>query len=191
LEKLVDGVLTPLGEPQSFEARPLGLATLPASDKAALLAFQAKAGRLQRAVLGANRVVEETQEQLRYIKRALIDAPGAGAELFATVRALERRLADIELELSGDETVTSRFEYAPLSITDYLSRAVGGFWSSAAPTATHQRSYEISGRAFQDVLERLRVLVEEDMRGLGDQLEAIGAPWTPGRGVPKWSFEAL
>jgi photosystem II stability/assembly factor-like uncharacterized protein len=191
LEKLVDGVLTPLGEPQSFEARPLGLATLPASDKAALLAFQAKAGRLQRAVLGANRVVEETQEQLRYIKRALIDAPGAGAELFATVRELERRLAGIELELSGDETVTSRFEYAPLSITDYLDRAVGGFWSSAAPTATHQRSYEIAGRAFQDALERLRVLVEEDLESLSEELEAIGAPWTPGRGVPKWSFEAL
>ncbi|UCC84488.1 MAG: glycosyl hydrolase, partial [Gemmatimonadota bacterium] len=191
LEKLVDGILTPLSEPQSFEARALGLATLPASDKAALLAFQRKAGRLQRAVLGANRVVEETQEQLRYIKRALMDTPGAEAELFATVRELERRLADIELELSGDETVTGRFEYAPLSITDYLDRAVGGFWSSAAPTATHQRSYEIAGRVFQDVLERLRVLVEEDLASLSDELEVIGAPWTPGRGVPKWSFEAL
>jgi hypothetical protein len=87
--------------------------------------------------------------------------------------------------------VTSRFEYAPLSITDRLDRAVGGFWSSSALTTTHQRSYEIAGRAFQGVLERLRVLVEEDMRRLGDELEAIGAPWTPGRGVPKWSFEAL
>jgi photosystem II stability/assembly factor-like uncharacterized protein len=191
LERLVDGILTPLAEPQSFEARPLGLATLPASDRAALLAFQGKAGRLQRAVLGANRVVEETQEQLRHIKRALVDAPDAGVELFETVRELETRLADIEVELTGDETVTSRFEYAPLSITDRLDRAVGGFWSSSAPTTTHQRSYEIAGRAFEGVLERLRVLVDEDMRGLGDELEAVGAPWTPGRGVPKWSFETL
>ncbi|MGD2216675.1 MAG: hypothetical protein PVJ64_07960 [Gemmatimonadales bacterium] len=191
LEKLVDGVLSSLGEPQSFEARPLGLATLPAADRAALLAFQSKAGRLQRAVLGAERVVEETQDQLDYIQQALIDAPQAGPELFGTVRQLEMRLADIKLELSGDQTVTSRFEYAPLSIADRLDRAVGGFWSSSAPTTTHQRSYEIAGRAFQGALERLRVLVEEDMESLGDELEAIGAPWTPGRGVPKWSFEPL
>ncbi|UCC71983.1 MAG: glycosyl hydrolase [Gemmatimonadota bacterium] len=191
LEKLVDGVLTPLAGPQSFEARPLGLATLPASDKAALLAFQQKVGRLQRAVLGANRVVDETQEQLEYVKRALLDAPGARAELFETVRSLEMRVADIEVELGGDETVTSRFEYAPLSITDRLDRVVGGFWSSSAPTTTHQRNYEIAGRAFQNVLAQLRVLVEEGMKALGDELEAAGAPWTPGRGVPKWSFEPL
>jgi photosystem II stability/assembly factor-like uncharacterized protein len=191
LAKLVDGVLTPLTAPQSFETKPLGLATLPAADKAALLAFQQKVGRLQRAVLGASRVIEETQEQLEYIKRALMDTPGAGPDLFERVRSLEERLADLEVELSGDETITSRYEYAPLSITNRVNRVVGGFWSSSAPTTTHQRNYEIAGRAFEGTLERLRVLVESDMRGLGEALEAAGAPWTPGRGVPKWSFEPL
>jgi photosystem II stability/assembly factor-like uncharacterized protein len=188
--KLVDGLFTLLGESQSFEARPLGLATLAASDKAAVLAFQEKVGRLQRAVVGANRVVEETLEQLRYAKQALIDAPRADAALFQEVRALEERLLDIEEALTGDETVSSRAEYTPPSITARVQRAVGGFWSSSPPTATHRRSYEIAGQEFGPVLEDLRLLVEVDMAALSERLEAIGAPWTPGRGVPAWTPES-
>jgi len=32
-------------------------------------------------------------------------------------------------------------------------------------------------------------LIEVDMRALGERLEAMGAPWMPGRGVPTWRFE--
>ena len=189
LAKLVDGELMPLGQPQSFEARPLGLATLAASDKAALLAFQQKLGRLQRAVMGANQVVEETLDQLGAIQNALLNTPEAGPETFAEVRSLKERLFDIREALSGDETVTSRAEFTPPSITDRVERAVGGFWASSAPTATHQRNYEVAGQEFETVLGELRALVEVDMRQLGERLEGLGAPWTPGRGVPTWRFE--
>ena len=50
LAKLVDGKQTKLGQTQSVAAQPLGLATLAARDKQALLAFQRKTARLQRAV---------------------------------------------------------------------------------------------------------------------------------------------
>jgi hypothetical protein len=189
LAKLADGELTPLGQPQTFEARPLGLATLAASDKAALLAFQQKLGRLQRAVVGANRVVAETLEQLDAIQNALLNTPGAGAEPFGEVRGLKERLYGIREQLTGDETVSSRAEFTPPSITDRVQRAVGGFWASSPPTAAHRRNYEIAGRAFEGVLEQLRVLVEVDMKELGAQLEELGAPWTPGRGVSRWRFE--
>jgi len=188
---LVDGVLTPMGEPQRFETKPLGLATLAAADKEALLVFQQKAGRLQRAVLGANQVVRETAEQLEYIRQALMDAPAADPTLFQRIVELKGRLADIQVQLVGDETVTGRQEYAPPSISDRVDGVVGGFWSSSAPTNTHRRSYEIAGRSFEGVLEALRALVEVEMKELGAALETAGAPWTPGRGVPSWRFEPL
>jgi len=140
-------------------------------------------------VLGANRVVHETAEQLEYVRRALMDAPEADPALFQRVRQLQDRLADIRVQLTGDETVTDRYEYAPLSISDRLQRVVGGFWNSSAPTTTHRRNYEIAGRAFESVLEDLHALVEVEVSELSGALEAAGAPWTPGRGVPKWRFE--
>jgi hypothetical protein len=191
LATLVDGELTPLAQPQTFQARPLGLATLAASDKAALLAFQQKLGRLQRAVVGADRVVDETLDQLGAIQNALLNTPGAGPETFAEVRSMKERLYDIQEQLTGDETVSSRAEFTPPSITDRVQRAVGGFWASSPPTATHRRSYEIAGREFEALLGELRSLIEVDMRALGERLEAIGAPWTAGRGVPMWRFEPM
>jgi len=35
-------------------------------------------------------------------------------------------------------------------------------------------------------LREMRVAIEQDLKKLGDELEAAGAPWTPGRGVPRW-----
>jgi len=190
MAKLVDGVLTSIGERQTFEARPLGLATLGAEDKAALVSFQQKLGRLQRAVMGANRIVDETGERLDAIKQALLDAPGADIKLYETVVSLENRLADLREALHGDETSSSRAEFTPPGIIDRVQRAVGGFWTNSAPTTTHRRGYEIAGREFERTLEELRVLVETDMMQLGDRLEAAGAPWTPGRGVPSWTYDA-
>ena len=39
---------------------------------------------------------------------------------------------------------------------------------------------------FQPVLSDLRLLVEGDLRDLESEMEAAGAPWTPGR-VPRWT----
>ena len=44
----------------------------------------------------------------------------------------------------------------------------------------------IGAGGFGAVLERLRGLIERDLRGLGSAMEAAGAPWTPGRGLPVW-----
>jgi len=53
-------------------------------------------------------------------------------------------------------------------------------------TATAKRDYEIAAAGFETLLAELRVLVDQDLRKLGDALEAAGAPWTPGRGIPTW-----
>src|SRR5688572_13062584 len=81
LSKMVAGQETPLGSPQTFATVPLGAASLPAKDRAALLAFQKKTGRLQRAVLGAGRSLEEARGRLTHIRKSLHDTPGADGRL--------------------------------------------------------------------------------------------------------------
>jgi len=36
------------------------------------------------------------------------------------------------------------------------------------------------------MLDDLRTLVESDLVALEEKLEAVGAPWTPGRAIPRW-----
>ena len=190
LSKRVGGEVVPLGDPQNFETVPLGLATLGAEDRSGLLEFQQKAARLQRAVLGAVEVAGETDNRLRHIKAAIDATPAATQGLAGRARELGSELADIQEGLLGNKTVRSRNEPVSPSIVQRINRVVEAHWSStSAATATHQRNYEIAAEEFSPVLERLRELVEVDLAELERELEAVGAPWTPGRGVPDWQPE--
>jgi photosystem II stability/assembly factor-like uncharacterized protein len=189
LAKRVGGVETPLGAPQPFAAIPLGTASLPPADRKALLAFEEKTGRLQRAVLGAVKAAEEAQTRIDHLKKALTDSPGADPKLSTALRAIEARLKDVQIELSGDTTRASRSEPTPPSIADRVATIVGGHWdATSAPTATHRRNYDIAAQQFAPVLSKLRTLALTDLKKLEDDAEAAGAPWTPGR-VPDWKPE--
>jgi len=189
MAKRVDGVVTPLGEPQTFSAVPLGMSSLPPADRPALLAFQEKTGRLQRAVLGATRTIEEAQTRIDHLKKALADAPSAAPELQTQARAIGSRLRDLKIALSGDATRAARNEPTPPSIVDRIQQIVGGHWdATSSPTATHRRNYEIAAKEFAPVLASLRSLILVDLAKLEQSAEAAGAPWTPGR-LPDWKPE--
>jgi photosystem II stability/assembly factor-like uncharacterized protein len=189
LAKRVQGVVTPLGQPQTFAAVPLGTASLPPTDRRELLAFESKTARLQRAVLGAVRAAGEAQTRIDHLKKALADAPAADPKLLVALGGIETRLKDVQVELSGDSTVASRNEPTPPSIEDRVQTVVLGGWdATSAPTTTQRRNYDIAAEAFAPVLAKLRVLCLTDLKRLEDQAEASGAPWTPGR-VPEWKPE--
>ena len=184
-----EGKVTPLGDPQTFTAEPLGLASLPAEDHPAVLAFQEKTALLLRAVLGAGKLVKDTEERLNYIQRALLNTPKADQKLVDQAEALETRLQDLNEKLNGSSIVRSHNEADPPAITERVNQVVGGHWSStSAPTQTHMENYRLAAQSFAPVLEELRKLVEVDLKNLENQLEAAGAPWTPGR-VPVWRPE--
>ena len=187
--KRVEGKLTQLGEMQTFAARPLYTAAMSNNDRLLNLQFEQKVGRLQRAVLGAAEVVRDTERQISLAKKAIDDAPKADAKLMEDVRALESRLDEVDVALNGDRVVASHSEPTPPSIVDRVQAVVGATWSAEAPaTQTQNRSYAIAADAFGPVLDRLRTLVEVDMKALGGRLEEVGAAWSPGR-VPRWSPE--
>ena len=189
LASRVDGAVTVLASPESFNPRPLGLATLAAEDKPALLAFQQKVARLQRAVLGADRAAGEAAERLSFLRQAIDDTPAAAPELAERTRSLGGRLADLQVALTGDDTIGSRAEPAPPSIVEVVQDIVGAQWASTAPpTGTSEAAYAAAAAAFEPVLEELRRLIEDDLGALEADLEAVGGPWTPGR-VPTWRPE--
>ncbi len=189
LAQRVDGEWSELAGPVEFETVALGAATLAAEDKRALLAFQLKVARLQRAVLGAGRTIREANTRLDHLKKAYEDTPGASSEIADEIRALEDRLADIDTELNGDRVRGRRNEPTHRSISRRVGRIVSAQWSStAAPTQTNLDAYRIAGRAFEKTLAALQELVEKDLAGLEERMEHAGAPWTPGR-VPRWKME--
>ena len=178
-----------LGEAQSFEVKPLGTATLPAADREALLAFQKKTARLQRAVLGASRAAADANMQLSQLERALQAFPQAPAELGERRDGLATDLAELRRLLDGDSLLRRRGDPSPPSITSRVQGIIRSHWNStSAPTETVKRSYDIAAEAFGPLLAGLQQLIENDLASLLRDTEAAGAPWTPGR-VPRWQPE--
>jgi hypothetical protein len=189
LAQRLDGVTTQLAGPVSFQVVSLGLQTLSASDKAALLAFQQKSARLQRAVLGALEAAKDAQERVKLLQKALAETPGADPKLLDEARRLKMQLDGSLILLRGDRVLRQRNENTPPSLTDRVDQVVGGSWSATcAPTQTHRDQLDLASQLFAEELPKLKSLIDGDLRRLQDAAEKAGAPWTPGR-LPEWREE--
>jgi hypothetical protein len=181
----VDGVTSPAGQSQKFEVYLLDGNATPRTP--AVLAFQQQTSKLQRAVLGANALTNETLARVQALRRALQETPGADDKLANDARALELRLRDIQIALSGDPTMARRSEPSAPSMLNRLGGITNNLWSNTLtePTATQTRQYDIVAAEFEKLLAQLRPVIESDLKRVEDAAEAAGAPWTSGR-VPVW-----
>jgi photosystem II stability/assembly factor-like uncharacterized protein len=186
LAKRVDGVVTPLGPVQEFQVVVEGQESMSVSDRTALVEFQQKAVRLQRAASGATQAANALRPRLAAIKRAITETPSVPHRLYEDAMALDKRTNEILRSLSGDSAARQRNMNTPPSINDRVGYVVGAQrMSTSRPTQTQQAQYAAAAQDFEGVLVQLRQLIEVDLTRLEKQLEAAGAPWTPGR-IPEW-----
>jgi hypothetical protein len=182
LAKRVDGVVTALGQPQRFEVYALDGTP---SRTIAALAFQQQVIRLQRAVTGTSSLVDELSTRAQSLARAIDETPGAGAQLSTDARNVQRELRDLREGLSGDPTLGRRQEPTPPSLLGRLNVLTQVTRSLEGATATQQRQYAIVVADFARISERLRAIVDTDLKRVETSAEAAGVPWTSGR-IPAW-----
>jgi len=183
LSLVAQGKTKPLGETQSFQVVPLGAE----SANPELQKFHQEVAKLQRAVTGCERLIEETTERLKHLRKALLETPRAPQDLGDRLRAVTARLAELKAELQGDPVKARYQEALQPGIADRMSRLVGYAWVvTEAPTATQRQAYRLAADAFEAFQPRLKSLLQQELKAIEDSLEASGAPWTPGR-IPNWS----
>ena len=72
------------------------------------------------------------------------------------------------------------------SILGRIGRVAGGHWDTRqAPTTTQRQSLDVAQDGFEQLSTELSALLETELPGLEAELEAAGAPWTPGRRLPR------
>jgi photosystem II stability/assembly factor-like uncharacterized protein len=182
----VDGAITELGGAQNFKVALDGASAVSAADRAAQEEFQRKVARLYRAVSGAVHTGEEVETRLKEIRKALRETPAVERQLATAADSIEQRNREILRALRGDMELQKRNEPVPSSISDRVNAILEGErFSLANPTQTHMDDYNVAAGEFGEQLGRLHSLVEVDLVKLEKDMEAAGAPWTPGR-VPEW-----
>ncbi|MEM8726986.1 MAG: glycosyl hydrolase, partial [Pseudomonadota bacterium] len=186
LGKRVNGVVTPLASPQSFTVKSLENSPEIAQDREAVLAFQKETADLVRALTGANSASSEMRNRIAHLKVAVeaLDTPNDGQR--ARIQQIETILDDADVALRGDRTIGGRNEPVPFSILQRIGQIRGWGWSHQSPTTgSDQSALELAKSEFATVLASLRD-AENRLQALETELEGLGAPYTPGSGVPAW-----
>lgn len=188
LSKRINGVVTPLSQPQSFRLKPLHDTPESTQDRPALLAFQQDTAHMARVVSGASKTASTLRDQLAHIKLSVEAIQAPNKALRARIQTLESRLDAADVILSGDTSVSGRNEPAPWSVRARLSQIRGWGWFTQAPaTGSAVEALAIAKQELDEALSLLRE-VETGIASLQDELEALGAPFTPGSGVPGWTI---
>ncbi|RKY94313.1 MAG: glycosyl hydrolase [Ignavibacteriae bacterium] len=185
----VDGELTKIAGPQTFEAKVLQNSTLPAEDRAELVAFQREFWEFNRAVEGALNATRDLKEKTDLLIYAIKQTPDAPNSLMDDALKIKKETDDILKQLYRDEAIANRNEPTYLSIYDRLNEIAWGVWrTTSSPTQTQRDSYKAASEEFEPLLAKVKQLIEVDLKNLESDMEKYSAPWTPGR-VPGWNKE--
>jgi photosystem II stability/assembly factor-like uncharacterized protein len=186
MAKNVDGEETQLTEPVGFEAKSLGNVSLPALDRAELVAFQKEVRELNRAVNAASLVVREVSSKIQHFKAALKSVTAEQTELRGDIRSLESKVREIDRKLFGDRTARRLDKDVEPGLSRRINSTIRDQWrSTSAPTQSQREAFQIVAEEFPPILQALKQIVEEDVKKIEKKLEDIGAPYTPGR-LPEW-----
>lgn len=184
LSESINGQLTEVVSPTPFQLKSLGGVTLPASDRAALLAFQREAQALQRAISGASGQIRAANNKIRYIEKAIYSLEDSPEEWLAGLKQLKGKMQAIQEVMYGDRLAGRVDKDVPPSIANRIGSVTYEMWSStSAPTQTHRDGLQLAQKAFAPVLTALNNLVEKDLVQMEEKLEKAGAPYTPGRRI--------
>ncbi len=182
--KSVDGELTPLAGPVSFEVRTLDNRTFPAGDPTGLVQFQEELMELNRALNGARRASGDLEEKIDLFQAALKPLNVPTGDVQSRIDSAREKLDGIRRQLFGDRTRQRLDMDGPPSIASRVSSAVfAGSNSTSDPTQTQRQVYAIVAEEFDPVIARLNELIETDIPAIEQELDRLGAPWTPGRKV--------
>lgn len=188
LAMVAGGETKELADPVPFNAVVLNNTTLPAGDRAALVAFQQQVAELIRKVQGTDNFAEELSEKITTMIQAVHQSPGASPELEVKLMTMAQKVNEILYAFNGKQPKASREENppAPVSINERLGNIIFAFFgSTSAPTNTHRRSFDIILEEFPPLYAKLKQISEVEVPAIEMEMEKAGVPYTPGR-LPNW-----
>lgn len=180
LAKSIDGEVTPLVEPVSFEVKTLDNRSVPPTDPAAMLSFHQQLMNLSKSANGARSAYNQLQEALKYYQAAARMVKSASLD--EKIDQLEKKLDDIRLTMFGDPIKRQlEIDQAP-SLASRVNTAIwAGTSSWTDPTETSKQVKAIAEKYLDPVISSLKTIINEDVPTINAELDANQAPWTPGR----------
>ncbi|MDX2427932.1 MAG: hypothetical protein QNK22_04515 [Xanthomonadales bacterium] len=175
LYALSGGEVSPLGEAQGFNVKPVRAAP-DGTDYAAVADYKKKTSALLREVANVREELNRTKDLLAHMKAAAVRAPQAAPSLFARLDAFGVDLGKLEIRLSGDSIRGRLNETSAPSISGRAYNAANTQGTTRAATATQKADFEIAKKEFAAFAADLNALLTNQLVQLEADLSAAGAP---------------
>jgi hypothetical protein len=186
LASSVDGKITELAGPVKFEVKALAAVSLPAKDRTELAAFQKKVRKLSNSVSAASSALRELGTLTRHFRASLKSVTAPHGDILEAIKSLEAKLETLQLKMYGDRVLARLDKDTLPGIATRIGTVAGDTaGSTSAPTKMQRDGYAIAEEEFRPVYEELKRILAEDVKAIEKKLDAVGAPFTPGR-LPDW-----
>jgi len=183
LELFHNGKVKPLAGPVPFTAKVLHNTTLPDKDRQALDAFFGQLSDLWRTMSGAQQYLNNLKTKTAYVQQAIQVTPTATLAMKDKAQAVKEEIEKINYLLHGTPAKASWEEVPPepMPLMKRLNEAVFASWqSTSAPTEMQKMNLKIVKDALPDLLARIKK-ADAGLKALDKELNALKAPYTPGR----------
>jgi len=172
-----------LAGPESFVCKPLGLSTFPATDQKAKYEWISRASEVSRSMYGTISYTGELVSKVNAVMQAIHETPAASVDLMKEAERINDELNKLMFIFNGPEAKASEEELPPmeLPLAKRLSEMASATYGiSGDITIAAKEQLDILKSEFPPVLARVKK-AGEDLEKLDKQLDAVKAPWTPGR----------
>jgi len=186
LSMYAKGEIKELAGPVEFMCKPLDIVTFPSTDNNAKLTWLKEASEYARTVYGTMNYTGELLTRANAVMQALQGTPSSTTEMKKEASRIIAEIEAIQFRFRGPAAKASPEEIPPTDVplADRLGEiAITSYSLSGNISKIAKDQLAILKSEFPPVLER-SIRAGEDIKKLESQLDAVKAPWTPGR-VPK------
>lgn len=177
---LIDGAVTEVAGPESFEIELLPGGKFPAMDSAGALAFQQDVIKLSRAVSAASTKLGSILTRLTALEAGVMNTPKADGKWLQQSHSMRQKALDMQVKMNGDRTISGRNEATLPGLSSRARAAFASFRSTSAPTNTHLESHRIATAQLAALTPQIRRL-DDQLAALELKLEAAGGPPPAGK----------
>ena len=174
-----------LSNPVFFNVVALNNTSMPALDRSEKVLFQRKVSSLEGEMLSAAKMLGDASNKIRYFKEAikLVEAPYD--ELSKLIFNTEFKIKSINTRFYGNSLKSKLdIQEVPTAYGRLMSILYEQKYSTSSPTKTHLESFEIAKEEFTPIFNKIKNILEVDIKEIEDKLKIIKAPYTPGRLKP-------
>ncbi len=184
LAKVIDGEVTELSGPQSFEVKPLYKGALErAYSYEEQAEFRKAVEAFQQDFMATATVLEKSLKRVKAMQSAVQRVNKGSGELEARIHEAEQKLHALNIRMNGSPSVAEVIDKQDPTPGQRLYSAVNGLITTYGPTETHRQSLETGKSELARIKNDLAVVADVELPQLEKELNEAGAPWIEGQGL--------